>query len=161
MEHLSNIEKALRKSKENLAEEIKKSGALIIEDLEVYEVAFPEVYLESVLYNLLSNAIKYRDEQKTPVIGVRSFSRGEYDCIEVTDNGIGIDMEKYGNEIFKYKKIFHKGYESNGLGLFITRSQVNSYGGEIQVSSGPGMGSSFQVRLKKYQSTNEAKAISA
>ncbi len=148
-EQHSQVKKLLEKSKKMLAEEILKSRAVITEQLDVNEVIFPEPYLESILYNLMSNALKYNDPGKTPEIQIHSYTDGTYDFITVCDKGPGIDLEKHGDDLFKYKRTFHEGYESNGLGLFMTKNQVNAYGGEINVTSMPGKGACFSVKLKK------------
>ena len=65
----------------------------------------------------------------------------------VSDNGLGIDMEKHGADLFGLYKTFHNNRNSKGVGLYITRAQVLSLGGRIEVSSTPGKGSPFTVCL--------------
>jgi signal transduction histidine kinase len=69
--------------------------------------------------------------------------------LSISDNGIGIDLKKHGKEIFKYRKIFHRGYQSNGVGLFLTKTQVETYGGNIEVVSEPGKGTTFYIYFKQ------------
>ncbi len=63
----------------------------------------------------------------------------------VKDNGIGIDLEKHGEKMFKLNQVFHSGYDSKGVGLYMTKTQIESLGGRITVESAPGRGSAFSV----------------
>jgi len=132
-----------------LHEEYKAAAPVIDVQFDVEEVLFPKAYLDSIFYNLLSNAIKYRQKDKTPVISVGTTAQNGHVILTVKDNGIGIDMQKHGQDLFKYKKVFHKGYESNGVGLFLTRSQVEAGNGKIEVESTVNEGSVFRVYLSK------------
>ena len=71
--------------------------------------------------------------------------------LQVIDNGLGIDMEQHGDEIFGMYKTFHRHKESKGIGLFITKNQVKSMGGRIYVDSQKGVGTTFTVELSKAQ----------
>jgi signal transduction histidine kinase len=113
--------------------------------LEVDKISYPKVYLESILYNLLSNALKYIAKDKIPEIIVSTYTQDNRTILSVKDNGIGLDMNKYGNKIFKLNQVFHKGYDSKGIGLFITKTQVESLGGNIEVKSVLNEGSEFIV----------------
>jgi sensor histidine kinase regulating citrate/malate metabolism len=65
--------------------------------------------------------------------------------LKITDNGLGIDLDKHGSQLFKYKKIFHRGMGGEGVGLFIIKNQIKTFGGNIKVESEEGKGSSFFV----------------
>lgn len=112
---------------------------------EVKSLDYPSVYLESVLYNLISNAIKYRRQNVTPEVKLRTYIEDKRVILEVSDNGLGIDLNKYGHQIFKLNKIFHEGFDSKGLGLFILKNQIETLGGSISVESEPNVGSTFKV----------------
>jgi signal transduction histidine kinase len=140
---------AYENSLQMLDEEYKTAAPVIDVRFEVNEVLFPKAYLDSILYNLLSNAIKYRQKDKTPVIFIGTRSMDGHVVLTVKDNGIGIDMQRHGHDIFKYKKVFHKGYNSNGVGLFLTRSQVEAGNGRIEVESAVNEGTEFRVYLWK------------
>ncbi len=140
---------ALGNSTSILADQIAETNAVIKNTFAVAQVIFPKVYLESLFYNLVSNALKYRSTIKTPLIEIETKDAGQYILLTVKDNGIGIDMKKYSNEIFKYKKIFHRGYESNGVGLFLTKTQVEACNGIIKVESEINAGTAFYVYFKK------------
>jgi light-regulated signal transduction histidine kinase (bacteriophytochrome) len=132
-----------------LDNELKSTDAVITTKFDVEEVLFPKAYLDSIFYNLLSNALKYRCEGKTPVIDISTKARDGHILLAIQDNGIGIDMQKYGQDMFKYKKVFHKGYASNGVGLFITRNQLEANNGKIEVESAVDKGTLFRVYFEK------------
>jgi|GEM_PF-857201 len=145
----TNIKASVQYAINMLKPQMEETGAEIRLDLHVEEVLFPKIYLESMFYNLLSNALKYRSAERKPVITISSGFRDNMDYIIVKDNGIGIDLNKYKNHLFKYKKTFHKGYDSNGVGLFLTKNHLSFFGGSISVESILNEGSSFIIHLKK------------
>ena len=65
----------------------------------------------------------------------------------VSDNGLGIDMEKHGDKLFGMYKTFHGNENSKGIGLFITKNQIESMGGSIEAESEPGKGTTFKINL--------------
>lgn len=126
-----------------------KSISLIFDtNKEEYIGEFDENIIEKILLNLLSNAIKYN--KKNGKIEVLLTCEKEYITIKVKDEGVGIP-NRYT------KRIFEKlGYvddrlvklnEGSGLGLYITNSIVNIYGGIIDVNTSLGEGSEFIVKL--------------
>lgn len=104
-------------------------------------------YLESILLNLVSNAIKYVRLKQGAFIRVSAKNDAGQIQLMVEDNGLGIDLEKHGNKIFGMFKTFHKNEDARGIGLFITKSQVEVLGGTITVKSSEGKGSTFTVSL--------------
>ena len=110
-------------------------------------VRYPKIYMESILYNFISNALKYSSRGKPPVINIITGVAGEKVQLTAKDNGIGIDMVKYGKKLFRLNQIFHEGYDSKGVGLYLTKTQVESLGGTIKVKSAPDEGSEFTVTL--------------
>ncbi|MDN4166086.1 PAS domain S-box protein [Cytophagales bacterium LB-30] len=111
----------------------------------VETIPYPRVYLDSMLYNLISNAIKYRQADVPLIIKISTYQKEGKTCLEVSDNGLGIDLKKYAKSIFQYSKRFHKSIEGKGVGLFITKNQINSLGGSIQVESEPMKGATFTI----------------
>lgn len=126
---------------------IADSGAKIVTLWEVESVQYPIVYMESILYNLLSNALKYRKPDQAPLIIVSTYAEDGRTVLSVKDNGLGLDLAQYGDRVFKLHQTFHEGFDSHGIGLFLTRSQVEGMGGSISVVSAPGQGAQFLVRL--------------
>lgn len=108
-------------------------------------IEYSAVYLESILQNLLTNAIKYRSEERRPEIYLKTEISNNNKVLSFTDNGKGIDLEKYGEKIFGLYKTFHHHPEARGIGLFLVKTQVESMGGTIKVFSQPGMGTTFEI----------------
>lgn len=124
-----------------------ETGAFVQLNMEVPIIKYPRVFLESILYNLISNALKYISPDRIPDILVRTYMQDGKAVISVKDNGLGIDLVKYGSKMFKLNQVFHKGLNSRGVGLYITKVQVESFGGSIQVKSRENEGSEFIVTL--------------
>jgi len=109
-----------------------------------------QAYLESIVLNLVSNAIKYRDpEKEKATIEISAREEDEKIIFQVKDNGLGIDLDKYGDKLFGMYKTFHRNKDSRGIGLFITKNQIESMGGKITVESKPKEGAIFKVVLLK------------
>ncbi|WP_179352233.1 PAS domain-containing sensor histidine kinase [Winogradskyella vidalii] len=141
---------------DNIVESLKinseKLGVTIHNALRKDEAIFTnKSYLESVLYNLISNGIKYSDPSKKSQIVIQSVHTKETIKILISDNGIGIDMTKYKNQIFEMYKTFHgtDRSDSRGIGLYITKTQVEALQGEIEVESTLKEGTAFSITLKK------------
>lgn len=124
---------------------ISDKGASIITSWGVKNISYPRVYLESILYNLLSNALKYTRSDVKPIVLVSTYLQEGKTVLSIKDNGLGIDLQEYGHKLFQLNQTFHEGYDSKGVGLFITRSQVESLGGKISVVSYVNQGAQFII----------------
>lgn len=113
------------------------------------EVNYASMHLESILQNLLTNAIKFADKDRSPEIRIWTEEAEGYCCLLVQDNGIGIDLDENGDELFVLFKRFNDEIEGNGMGLYLVQSIANSYGGRVEVQSEPGKGATFKVFLRK------------
>ncbi|WPQ66455.1 PAS domain S-box protein [Chitinophaga sancti] len=102
-------------------------------------------YLENILFHLINNALTYTRPEAPPEITIGTWQDEDQVVLMVKDNGIGIDLQKHGEQLFRYKKKFHRGYESKGVGLFMVRNQIRTFGGSLDVKSEVGKGSSFFV----------------
>lgn len=105
--------------------------------------------VSSILYNLISNAIRYRSSERTPVVQITSTENDDYYFLEVEDNGLGIDLNKNQDNLFKLYKRFHFHTEGKGLGLYLVKLQCESLGGVVTVESEVNRYTRFHVRLKK------------
>ena len=68
--------------------------------------------------------------------------------IEISDNGIGIDLARHGDKIFGMYKTFSNNSDARGIGLFITKNQIDAMGGTITVDSKPNEGTTFKIYFK-------------
>ncbi|KUG08709.1 PAS domain-containing sensor histidine kinase [Solirubrum puertoriconensis] len=109
-------------------------------------VLISEKNLRSVVFNLLSNALKYRAPEREPDIRVRARVQDEFTVLEVTDNGLGIDPA-FQSKLFTMFQRFHDHVEGTGVGLFMVKRIVENAGGQINVRSQLGAGTTFTVSL--------------
>lgn len=106
-------------------------------------------YLESIILNLLTNALKYKSPFRKPVINITAETHDRYITIIVKDNGSGIDLKLHGNKLFGMYKTFHGNRDARGIGLFITKNQVEAMGGSIEAESEINNGTVFTIHLQK------------
>lgn len=106
-------------------------------------------YLDSILLNLFTNAIKYKSGERKPVITIRSIRKNGRIILRFTDNGQGIDLKRHRDKIFGMYKTFHHHKEAKGIGLFITKNQVEVMNGRISVHSEVNVGTTFTVMFKQ------------
>ncbi|HET8859667.1 PAS domain S-box protein [Marivirga sp.] len=145
-----NLNDAVVSFTESFENLIKESGVRFINKVPKNQMveAVP-AFLESIITNLLTNSIKYCDQRKGDCyVKINSRKLIGIVVIEITDNGLGIDLDKYGDKLFGMYKTFHTHKDSRGLGLFLTKNQIESMGGKIEVQSKINEGSTFKVFLK-------------
>lgn len=103
--------------------------------------------LVHVLGNIIENAIKFSDEG--PIL-VRGGSVEAAVEVTVADEGVGIEPERLGSVFSGPGPTGQKATPSGtGLGLYLSRRLVEAHGGSISVTSEPGRGSTFTVRLPR------------
>jgi PAS domain S-box-containing protein len=107
--------------------------------------------METCLTNLVSNGI---DAATTPdqiggTVVVRTREDGDDLVFEVVDNGCGIDQEVKSKIFTTF--FTTKGGKGTGLGLLTTRKIVQEHGGQVEMDSQPGRGSTFRIRLPRKQ----------
>lgn len=149
MEHMTEVSfsEIFQQVKLGIEEMIQKSDAQIETDFsEVNSLQYIPNQLKSIIQNLITNAIKYCHPDRSPHIQLKSFIDHNYICLSIKDNGIGIS-DNHKNKIFGLFQRIEEGIEGKGIGLYITKSQVESLGGKIEVESVPGIGSTFILYL--------------
>ncbi len=136
----------LDKVVQSLEGEMIQSGALITFNFNAApKVVFGKAYLESIFQNLLTNAIKYKSPDRKPEIYIESTIENARITLRVTDNGLGIDLARFGDKLFGLHKTFHAHKEAKGVGLFLTKTQIEALGGTIAVESEVNKGSTFII----------------
>jgi signal transduction histidine kinase len=103
--------------------------------------------LRQVLSNLLSNALKFTDRGE---IGLAVERRGEALSFAVRDSGIGIAADALPKLFNKFSQVDESNtrrFGGTGLGLAISRELAQLMGGDVEVESVPGAGSTFRVTL--------------
>jgi len=141
-----NVNKYLDKIHNILMEQLRESRTELINLVpDDFEVFFNSAYLESVLLNLTSNAIKYSDDKKDSFVKFYVEQYESKKVLIIEDNGLGIDLEKYNDQIFGLYQTFHANKDSKGVGLHITKNQVEAMGGKIEVTSQLYKGTKFKI----------------
>ncbi len=112
-------------------------------------VNYNPAYLESVLLNFTTNAIKYSSSERKPMLSYDFEVVNGKKILSISDNGLGIDLKKHKNALFGMYKTFHKNQNSRGIGLFITKNQVEAMGGKIEVFSEVNKGTTFKIHFNE------------
>ncbi len=105
-------------------------------------------YIHAALMNLFENAIDACRRSETDIQHTITFGAALDEkaiVFTMSDNGIGMDAQTQGQLFTLF--FSSKGRKGTGLGLFITKNIVEQHGGEISVSSSPGRGSRFTIKL--------------
>ncbi|HSF53621.1 MAG TPA: PAS domain-containing sensor histidine kinase [Algoriphagus sp.] len=141
-----NLNELIAKLQMTMLVQIKSSNAIVENKInkDINILANP-VYMESIILNLLTNAIKYRQETKQPVIEISCTQVSDKSILKIKDNGKGINLEKHGDDLFGMYKTFHGNPDAEGIGLFITKYQIETMGGQIHVESKENVGTTFTL----------------
>jgi signal transduction histidine kinase/AraC-like DNA-binding protein len=126
----------------------KKNIRFIISGQENLPAFFDTDKIDKILFNILSNAFKYTPEHGTIELNIQSVLKNEIQFVKIfiNDTGIGIEPERlthifdrfYGNDT---------GYDSNGIGLSLTKELVEIHKGTISVESQVNVGTCFVLEL--------------
>ena len=133
---------------------VEKNINILFKEKEViYELDVPKshnlnvvpTYLDSILLNLFTNSVKYSAPDRQPEIMVSSKKEGNKVVVAFNDNGQGIDLDRHGRKIFGMYKTFHGNEDAKGIGLFITKNQIEAMNGKIEVESTVNVGTTFNL----------------
>jgi PAS domain S-box-containing protein len=139
----STLVNDVARSIENL---VKKENAEIFTDFgDADKILAVKSYMYSIFMNLITNSIRYRRPAVQPVIRISSHREGDKTVIVFKDNGLGIDLTRKGVQVFGMYKRFHQHIEGKGMGLYLVKTQVETMGGSIAVSSEVNKGTEFRI----------------
>ncbi|MBV6642310.1 MAG: HAMP domain-containing histidine kinase [Cyclobacteriaceae bacterium] len=157
-EHNTNVQDTLNDTLLIIDELIKERNAKIQTDIDpTLTVNVPRVYLSTIFQNLITNAIKYQKTDKHSIINIRGNISSGIPRIEIEDNGRGIDLAKFKEKFFGLFQRFHLDVEGNGVGLYITKNLMETFGGTIEIESEVNVGSTFKLIFSK-KDGSESKA---
>ncbi|MEH6407980.1 MAG: PAS domain S-box protein [Leeuwenhoekiella sp.] len=137
VQNIASIQGLIIRSKTEIINDIPKSFRIL---------AVP-AYLDSILLNLLTNALKYNNPDKKSWIKLSAEVKNDCAIFIIEDNGRGIDLERHRKKIFGLYKTFHDHPEARGLGLYMTKRQIEVMGGEIKIESKVNQGTKFKIYL--------------
>jgi signal transduction histidine kinase len=119
-------------------------------NLTVDTISFNRVQLEQVFQNLFTNAIRYNDKEHIELKVSAKQEEGYY-YFEVTDNGMGIAKENHLSVFNLFGTVAEKdtyGLGSSGIGLNIVKKIIKTANGNIEVTSTPGISTTFLFHIK-------------
>ena len=112
-------------------------------------VIFSKFYFKSIVQSFMSNSIKYRRTDIASFIKFETQIENGQKVLYVIDNGLGIDLDLHGKDVFKLYKRFHRGYSGKGMGLFIVKSQIENLEATIEIESAVNKGTTFKIIFKE------------
>ena len=152
-----NIYSTLKNVKKNLnvliQEKNVKCHTNVPEELIVMGIP---AYLDSIFLNLITNSIKYSSPDREPEITITSKKTNKNVILSFADNGLGINLKRHGKKIFGMYKTFHTNKDSKGIGLFITKNQIEAMNGKIEVESTVNIGTTFKLYFEPNQTKEYA-----
>lgn len=141
-----NLNEKIAAAEQNLAAYLKKNNAKIINKIpDDTNIKVIPAYIDSIIMNFITNAVKYKDDSRDPVIKLTVSKNEKYTILSIEDNGLGIDLNKYGEKLFGMYKTFHDNSDARGIGLYITKNQIEAMNGKIMACSEVGKGTTFNV----------------
>ena len=103
-------------------------------------------YLVSIFHNLITNAIKYGTMEGSKKIEISAERRNKEIQVMIKDRGLGIDLGRFKEKMFKLGSRFHSNEsEGQGMGLFMTKHQIEAMGGRIDLESELNLGTTFKL----------------
>ena len=141
-----SFSEVFKKTIEITSEEIKKLNAEITSDFSVVDtIEYNEPYLESAFINLISNSLRYSSPDRNPKIEVKTSLKNGKIQLSIMDNGLGIDLEKHGHRMFGLNHVFHRHKDSQGVGLYMLKNQIEALKGTIICTSEVDKGTTFTI----------------
>lgn len=141
-----NLREAVDSAIANTAAMAIDGGVSITNDISAdYIISGVAAYIDSILLNLLTNAIKYRSPDRQGIVKLSAKEENNHVILTIQDNGLGIDLKRYGSKLFGMYKTFHENADARGIGLFITKNQIEAMGGKVEVESEVNRGTTVKV----------------
>ena len=147
-----DVAPVVRASIESASPMAATQGVTIVADVtdEVALVSGDPTRIGQAIDNLLSNAIKFTPRGGNVTVAVTSDS--DNIVIRLTDTGMGIpanELDQLFSRFFRASTATRAAVPGVGLGLTITKAIVDAHGGDLDVESEVGVGTTFIVRLPK------------
>lgn len=142
-----NIEEVIESVIE--ATDLKGKFIYSFEQKDFDSIQFKALGMHSLLQNLITNAYKYKSPNEQLHVKIRLSKEGQHKVISFKDNGVGIDLIKNGDKLFKpFMRIDNNlNQEGTGVGLFLVKKVVVEHSGSIHVYSEPNQGTEFVLKF--------------
>lgn len=146
---IANASEILSESILTFSEQISSKNINLNCDIDDIKLKIDENFLEIIFNNLLSNAVKFTNANGEIFVSLKT--EENFIVLTVKDSGCGMNTAT-GNHIFDkfYQGDTSHSSEGNGLGLALVKRVIDTIGGSISVSSTENVGSTFTVKLKKF-----------
>jgi signal transduction histidine kinase len=133
----------------NFRSAVERAGLeLVVDSPSLHEGVYVDRDMwEKIVLNLLSNAFKHTFDGE---IRVRVFERSENAVLQVSDTGVGIPVEQLPRIFDRFHRVPNarsRTHEGTGIGLALVQELVKLHGGQIDVSSSVGKGTTFTVTV--------------
>ncbi|WP_300056257.1 PAS domain-containing sensor histidine kinase [uncultured Roseobacter sp.] len=142
-----NLAQVTERALVNLHFQISRARAVIHTAFDQPTVWFVPREMENILQSMIGNAIKYHAPGRRPRINLLSRQLDTHVEVSIRDNGTGLDLPRDAEKVFGLFKRAHSTPEGAGVSLYSIRRVLERVGGSIDVSSTPGVGSCFSIRL--------------
>lgn len=136
----------------------------VVVDPDVTELVADQRRLKQMLVNLLGNACKFTPEGGRIGLEVAGEAADDCVCFTVWDTGIGIapdDQPRLFQPFVQLDSRLARQYAGTGLGLSLVRHMAEMHGGGVSLTSAPGAGSRFMLRLPWRRPAAEPEAADA
>lgn len=142
-----NFSNLLNDIKTILSQLIAKENIVINTDFKTNTFFTVKSYVHSIFLNLITNSIKYRNPARANIIDIACERKNNKLVLTFKDNGLGIDLESFGNKVFGLYEKFHIHTVGKGIGLYLVKTQVEILGGKIEVKSDVDVGTTFIIHF--------------
>ncbi|HDZ04197.1 hypothetical protein LCGC14_0068220 [marine sediment metagenome] len=125
---------------------LEDTGFEVLINIDAWDhISYSKFYLQSIIHNFISNSIKYKRDDVASYIEFKTAIENKHKVLYVRDNGIGLNMERHGDNVFKLYKRFHRNISGKGMGLFLVKSQLDALNATITINSKEGVGTTFKL----------------
>ena len=103
--------------------------------------------INDIIKQLLTNAFKFKNPEERAKVELTCKIDSDQLVVQIKDNGLGIDLMKYGHKLFQMYQRLHLDIPGRGIGLYIAKNQAELIGGTININSTPGKGTNVELTL--------------
>lgn len=116
-----------------------------------FKLTYPVEYLRFIFNELIENSIKYKQNEAQLKIKIDGVVENEQMKVSFKDTGAGMDLVKYGKNLFRAFKRFSQDQQGSGAGLFTIKSMIEKNKGKIEVESTVNEGTNVTLFFKPYK----------